>query len=616
MANHCKLEEITFLANIMKRYLYYIITLTSLFSLFTGCAYYNTFYNAKKFYNKASEERKKRLRTQVVELSPEEQQKLRKTGDYSNLQGNKASTTEMQDYQKSIEKASSVLEFYPNSKYIDDALMMLGECFYYRREYSKAERKFQELMELFPKSKFIPNARLFMAKTQLGLENFDIAEDQFLSISQNDNFDNDLQEEAAYELAGLYYNKGSFDLASQEYQITAKHSDDKLIKAMSLYRWGECLINLNKIEDAPDIFKKAVKESPNEDFKSQATFKLGEAQSLIADYDAAVKTFSDLLSKEYEIKRIPRIKLQLAENLRLKGELNSALQWYNNIIEEHKRTDAAARSYYSLGEIEQFVNKNYQKAKENYDLVRGEFATSQVAPEAKKRSENIRSLLDLRLSIAELEGRKVKKDSLSSESEEDRKNIAQENAKDDAPIDLSLDGIWVNYSGRDRPPPKSLQDLSDVDRQRAALMQQRAISSGTDSLAVGSVPLANTELDSAALALQAENEKKQKKILLLEKNLELAELLLFSFEFPDSATELYTKVARNEIDSTIASKAMYSLAYIFESVNKKPERADSLYNKIITFFPDSPSGRWSSSGSWNALTQYKTRFCRKRVQNG
>ena len=108
--------------------------------LFSGCAYYNTFYNAKKFYREAEKERQKRERTQVVELSPEEQERLRRSGFGRGTDLNRASTTEMQNYQRAVEKASKVLEFYPKSKYIDDAIMLLGECFYYRREYSKALR--------------------------------------------------------------------------------------------------------------------------------------------------------------------------------------------------------------------------------------------------------------------------------------------------------------------------------------------------------------------------------------------------------------------------------------------------------------------------------------------
>ena len=68
-----------------------ILVLCSLF-LFSGCAYYNTFYNAKDFYKKAEKKRKEREKTQVVELSPEEQERLRKSGFGRGSDVNRASS--------------------------------------------------------------------------------------------------------------------------------------------------------------------------------------------------------------------------------------------------------------------------------------------------------------------------------------------------------------------------------------------------------------------------------------------------------------------------------------------------------------------------------------------
>lgn len=553
---------------------------------FSSCAYYNTFYNAKKFYRSASKARKERLRTQVVELSPEEQARLKRRGQLQS-RASRPSSKEMQDYQRAIEKAYKVLEFYPKSKYVDDALILLGECFYYRREFSKAQRKFEELIELYPESEFIPRARLFMAKTLLGLRKFDEAEQMFREITLDDKFDKELREEAAYELAGLYYEKEEYELAAEEYRVTSKKSGDKLIKAMSLYRLGECLLKLGKYEEAPKIFKRAVKASPNEDFKSQATFKLGEAQSLNGNYKAAIRTFSDLLSKEFERKRIPRIKLQLAENLRKNGDLEEAIKWYNAIIEEHKRTDASARSYFALGEIEEFINGNYKKAKENYDMVRGEFANSAIAPEAKRRADNIKALLDLRNEIAKLEGREVASDSTASDDKK-KGDKEQREQKDDAPIDLTMDGFWVNYAGRDRPPPLTLQDLTERDLERAALSRNKLQAAGALDSTKAAGAIQSVELDSAALAQKAEEEKKQKLVQLAEKRLALAELLLFSFNKPDSAADLYLQIIESKTDTALSSKALYSLGYIFRSIKHDTAISDTIFQKLVTLYPESP----------------------------
>lgn len=570
----------------MKIKILFLLIVVLLFSMLTGCAYYNTFYNAKKFYSDGEKDRKKREKTMLVELSAEEKAARKKSGEATS--GTIASSLEMQNYQKAIERASRVLEFYPNSKYVDDALLLLGKCFYYRREFKKAQRKFEEIIRLYPDSKDVPEARLLMAKTYLGLEEFEEAEKRFRSLSQETKIASNIIDEARFELGGLYFEQQNYELAAENYASAAEEADNKLIRAMSLYRLGECYLQLERYSEAPKIFNKAAKESPNEDFKSQALYKLGEAQSLTGMYDEAIKTFSNLLSIEYEASRIPGIKLALAENLYKQGNQSEALKWYNNLIEEHKRTDASAKSYFALGEIEEFINNDYKKAKENYDLVRAEFTNSSIAPEAKQRSDNIRLLLELQEDIAKLEGRWVDSDTLKDENNGGDGNKGQQ-VKDDGPIDLSMDGMWVNYSGRDRPPPKSLTDLSEADLQRVAKMNERLQeSAATDSSALTTVTTKPVELDSVAIALAKEKEERQKIFTLTEKKLALAEVLYFNFNKPDSAIAVYNQIVNDQVDTALTTRALYSLGYLYKEVLNDSITADSVLYQLVNFNPDTP----------------------------
>ena len=564
----------------MKRLLY-IIFLLFVVLLTTDCAYYNTFHNAKKFYREAEKERKKREKTQVVELSPEEEEQLKKAGRTAQDTKNRASQQEMQNYQQAIERSSRVLEYFPNSRWFDDALMLIGKCFYYRRDYKKAMRKFDEILANYPESDFIPETRLLKARTYIGLEEFDTAEEQLRAISNDSDIPKKVREEAKYELGGLYFKKGNYELAAENFASSAKSADDKLIKAMAQYRLGDCLIRLERYDEAPAILRRAVKLAPNEDFQSQASLKLGQSYSLNGDYDRAIKTFRTALSKEFDEKRIPRLKLELAKNLQLSGDLSEAIKWYENIIEEHKRTDASARSYFALGEIQEYLVGDYEKAKENYDLVRSEFSNSLIAPIAQERSDNIKTLKELQDDIARLEGRYVEADSLDSdEAGEDQ------DRRDDGPINLSMDGMWVNYTGRDRPPPISLRELTDTDLARQAVLQDRIAASG-DSTKIDSSMMQPAKLDSAALAKREAEEAKQKEYDLSAKYLALGEVLLFAFDKPDSAIKYYQVVVEKHVDSTHIARALYSLSYVFREFKADTVLADTVLAELIDIFPES-----------------------------
>ena len=108
----------------MKRYSIPFLTMLLLIS---GCVYYNTFFLAKKNFKEAESARK------------EAGQEIVKGGASSK-------------YQKTIEKASIILEFHPNSKYVDDALYLIGRSFYHQGQFSKAETKFRELLVTYPES--------------------------------------------------------------------------------------------------------------------------------------------------------------------------------------------------------------------------------------------------------------------------------------------------------------------------------------------------------------------------------------------------------------------------------------------------------------------------------
>jgi len=551
--------------------------------LTTSCAYYNTFYNAQKFYKEAEKERKRREKTQVVELSPEEEAQLKRSGRSGLDQKNRASQTEMQNYQQAIERSYRVIEYFPNSSWNDDAVMMLAQCFFYRRDYNKALRKFDELMQLYPNSDFIDDARLLKAKTFIEQEEYDTAEEQLAQLSQDKKVRKYIREQAKYELGGLYYKKQNYQLAAENYQSSIQSADDKLIKAMALYRLGECFIRLKQYDEAPPVLRRAVKAAPNEDFRSQSMFKLGEAHSLNGEYDRAIKTYRNALAKEFDEKRIPRLKVELANNLRLKGELGEAIKWYEGIIEEHQRTDASARSYFALGEIEEYISEDYKKAKENYDLVRSEFSNSLIAPIAKERSDNIGTLLELQNEIARLEGRAVESDSLSGENGD-----GEEDVRDDGPINLSADGMWINYSGRDRPPPMSLRELTDADLARQARMQERVseMLAAGDSTKIDSSLLAQAPLDSAALAERAAQEALEKEYQLSAKYLALGEVMLFAFDKPDSATKYYQIVVEKHQDSTHVARALYSLAYVYQNVYQDTLLTQRVLEELIEIFPE------------------------------
>ena len=71
----------------------------------TGCAYFNTLYNARMKYDEA--------------------QAQKRAADPERLE---ISKSEERLYTESFEKAAKVVKYYPDSKYVDDALLLMGKA--------------------------------------------------------------------------------------------------------------------------------------------------------------------------------------------------------------------------------------------------------------------------------------------------------------------------------------------------------------------------------------------------------------------------------------------------------------------------------------------------------
>ena len=121
---------------------------------FVGCAYFNSFYNARKNYREAEKQR---------ENSPTQQQNTQK-------------------YNKAIESAGRLLNDYPNSKWVDDALLLMGQSYYRLTQYNRALRKFDELLANHPDSPLIPECKYWWALTTVGLEKTEDAITQLRSL--------------------------------------------------------------------------------------------------------------------------------------------------------------------------------------------------------------------------------------------------------------------------------------------------------------------------------------------------------------------------------------------------------------------------------------------------
>lgn len=583
--------------------------------LTTGCAYYNTLFNAKKFFKEAEKEREKRL------------ENIKKQGQSTTQSTSRTSSTK---YDDAIKTASKVLEIYPKSKYVDDALFLLGKCFYRKEEYPKAKRKFLELIENFPNSNFVTESKLWLGKTNIELREYETAEKNFHNIL-NSKAKNEIRDEAQLLLGGLFKHKGDYVTAISEYEIAANRAKDKSIRANAYFEMGECYYQLKSFAKAVESFKFARKYSPDAKFEFNSMFRAGLALKDMEKYDEAIKIFTNLLGDAVNEESWPSCRLEIAHCNRLKAEFDNAIGWYLDIIDQHPKTEEAAIAYFYLGNIYQQHKAEYEFAKEYYDKAIKENPRAITTEEARKKSTSIQQMLTFRKNI-EAQQKKIAKGDSVAAVVEDLDFDANELPKFDLTeldtlvaktLEIPLDSLMAyqdtllqlyekyyakHYDKFGEKIQKSDETTLRNRRDFEFILLDTLVAQSLD------IPLIDLEVQADSLHklydkyytnyeknkiiydqfYQQSNFINKNEVLgtsldeLIKSKFSLAEIYLFEFNQPDSALKEYIDILEMDTSRKAIPKTLFTIGYICETFKKDSLLADSVYHRLILDYPDDP----------------------------
>jgi TolA-binding protein len=215
-------------------------------ALACGCAYFNTFYNAKSEFKKAEQERAQSLGSGGLD-----------------------------SYQRCIDKCQLLLRYYPKSKYVDDALYLIGLSRLYRGEYVQARASLEELVQRFPKSEYVERAYYNMG---------------IAALHQDD-------------AAGAATAFG---------QLASEFPDSKL-SVEAVFRSAEAKLDANDYEQAREELRAFLREHPKSDLVGEAQLRLARTYYDERRYEEARAEYDRVLQYDVE------------PNVRYESQLNSTL---------------------------------------------------------------------------------------------------------------------------------------------------------------------------------------------------------------------------------------------------------------------------------------------------
>jgi len=348
-----------------------ILVLSVMLFFLSACtAYYNTFYNAEKYFEEG----------QALEIGA----------------NGKPSSQAVNKYNECIKRCGVVLTDYPKSKYIDDAIFLLGKATFYKQmNYLKAIENFEDLYQFYPDSKYVPESRFYLAKSYFIMNKKTEAYNVLNDFLLNPEWEN-LHSECLYLLAELNLQEKQYGRTSYFLQqILDNHKKSKEYQT-SFFLLGKVYHNQNEYQKSNEVFFELLDSRVDRNLKMDARMYIAKNYLMLEEYDEAMKTISKLLRKEYRPKVIPWLELIKARVLANTNQTEKAEELFLLIRENNKtEKELTSEAAFYLAEMYFKTLLDYENAILNYNLVKSEFKESPFIETAVSRSSVASKILQI-----------------------------------------------------------------------------------------------------------------------------------------------------------------------------------------------------------------------------
>lgn len=599
-----------------------IFPLLILLLLIPGCSvwenfttYFNLYYNADEVFQKA-----------------EKQIKEQKKDIFSTTPTNIPPTANA-DLQKVIEKCSNILQFSPNSSYVDEALMMLGKSFYYQKNYLKARRKFEELISTQPNSDYLLEASLWIGKSDMRLRDYTdglaILED--VRNKAVEEGEDEFMQEAYIEEIVYYKSVEDYSQAITTANEFLEVSDDDYINAIVWNEVGNLNVIIEEYPDAVKAYKNVFEFSPDYELEVTARINLGKALRKVGEDEEAYTLFEDMRSKDKYSDRYSDIDLEIGITESSLGKYNDAISQLTMVDTTYKNTPNAAVAKYEIASIYEYGLNELDSAAVYYKKA----ATSQLPQEYISPAKDKDALFKRYVSLKKVVN-KQDKELFYLQNPEEFKRDSANYVKDSLAISeqiknaKELQEIWSGLgdllttsdtTGYYQDSLKVADSLivflkdslkyEDVNRdsilswvRKPKLDDSLRISTRFDSMFTNRTfdPNAKQKLEqerrekenltnqlTASLpdTLKFKNNPPRKpkisedslKTLITKNQLDLGNLFLSEFDMPDSAYKYYYSNLTEYPNTSYYPNSLFAMGSYYLTINDK-EKADSLFNII------------------------------------
>lgn len=517
----------------------YILLLFFAFQ-FSGCAYYNTMFNAEKRYDEALKKQKA-------------------------VKSNALSGDVKKNYNEAIKKCWSLIDIYgDSSKYADDALLLIGKSHFNLYEYPQAERVFEQFILKYNQSNLIPDAKLWLAKSYIELERDDDAFN-LLNDMLNTEITSEIAGQAFFITGDLHFKRKNYSDAVENLTKSLKAASDDELLGESYFLIGESYFNLEEYNKAIEQYDRVTDLDVPILKEYDALMQMAECYIHLETYSEAESIYKKMLRDIRFKAQFSTIETRIGNLSEIQNEIDFALDTYYDVIYKYKNEEGVALSAFYLAQLFEFEYSEMDSASAYYAKVRNLKLHDDIDQDAKKRSALLKEYLKIRDQL-----RKDKKDLYSL-------------ARGDSTLE---DSLIVEPDSSELIGQNELDTQNNLDFSDPAIPKTEIQDSETDSLKLApKIPVKNVKKVAVSRTPEQVHES------FIKNSFNIAEFFLLKYQDFDSAAFSYWNFIETfPDDSILVPKSYYSLYYIYHEQLQDSVKADSIKNLILDQYTQTSYG--------------------------
>ncbi|MDR9418875.1 tetratricopeptide repeat protein [Gracilimonas sp.] len=573
-------------------------------------AYYNTFYNAEKSFEAGL------------------QKNLQQSREYNPLQPirihPKPINAGAQDFEKAIQKSADILRKHEESKWVDDALFLIGKSYYYREEYFSADQKFRELFITTDEPEMEQKSIIWQGRVLLDLELY--SEGVAFLSDQLINYEKEWEDKHIAEVQSLlaqhHVKLQNWEQAAEELYAALPELSKKEYKERGYFLLGQIYEELENYEAAYQAYESVLDHYSEYRVQYLAQRKRAEVARILERDDLAFEIFNSMLKDDKNIEYRSELDFELARTEHERENFGEAERLYNRVLHNPRSQAPAeieARTYNGLAEIYRFGYNNLTKAAAYYDSAAqmnvspdrlpvdfnaglyaesfGEYAriTSEIALQDSLLWLGSLSGAELDSVVNEIRQKRIEElEELEEERRRQQDQLVTLNQDNNNQQTTNTSNGFLNENNR------ALQQ--SVRQQFYAVWGNRPLadywrvssmirtSAGNEEITEEELPeedsqIMNIQIDLSGIPFtEAEKDSVQKSISAL--NYELGNLFFLSLNMPDSAVTYFERAIQNPSTDNVNMVSLYSLSELYSSEGNEA-KAREYANQLIEDYPES-----------------------------